>query len=833
MKTTIYIVDGSSFAYRAFYAIGQLSTHTGFPTNAVYGFTKMLNRLIDTRQPEYVAVAFDTGKPTFRHKQYEEYKAHRKPMPDELILQIPWIKKIIKAYNMPLIEIEGYEADDVIATMATMAEKEGFSVYIVTGDKDLMQLINTNIMVFNMSKEDIIYNNDKVIERYGVPPMQITQLLALTGDSSDNIPGVDGVGEKTASRLLQKYSSLDNIFENIEELSPKLKTAIKDQKEQVIRNLDLVSVRRDLAIDIHPNECILKGPNVNELKDIFRELEFKALLKGLLEKNSNEKELESTNYTEVNSHSQWNDVAKDLEGISTISLVQNSLAYERKGVLKTVYVVPDAEEKCRSFFQDEILRIVQDQNTKKYVYDLKSMLKGKDFQLKGPVFDAYIAGALLDIRAMEEESRDFAAFLYKEVPNLERKLIEEGMFDLYKRVELPLIEVLSSMENKGIKLDINLLQDLLKRVDRDLNYLGDSIYKSAGEEFNINSPKQLEHILFEKKKLPKGRKTKTGYSTDVDVLESLSKYHELPKLILEYRQLSKLKGTYIEPLPKLIDPSSCRLHTTFNQVGAVTGRLSSSNPNLQNIPIKTEIGRQVRRAFIPGETDLVLIGADYSQIELRILAHLSGDPILVKAFEEDKDIHAQTAQEIFGIDMPETVTEDIRRQAKIVNFGIIYGMGAKALSGQLGISMQEAQKFIDKYFERYPKVSEYIYGELRQAKESGYVLTMFGRKRKVPELSSGNQQLESFGRRVAINTPIQGSAADIIKIAMLNIHKKIEEQKLPLRMLLQIHDELIFEVPEKNAGEMEKFIKNEMENVVGLKVPLKANIKTGRSWADL
>jgi len=828
----IYIVDGSSFAYRAFYAIGQLSTHNGFPTNAVYGFIKILKKLVNTYNPDHMLITFDTGKPTFRHEQYQEYKAHRKPMPDELIAQIPWIKKTIKAYNIPLIEMSGYEADDVIATMAVNAEQKGFEVYIVTGDKDLMQLVNSNIKILNMAKEDIIYNKDKVVEKYGVEPEKIIQFLAVTGDASDNIPGVDGVGEKTAAKLLKQYGDINGIFSNLSQLTPKLKTAIENKKDQIMVNLELVSVKKDLDIGVSPEECIVKEPNMEDLKSIFKELEFKALLKELLEQNDVPKKIQNSNIINIKQLKEIKDVFNSLNNVSAVSIGEEEFSYEASDGIKTVCIHKDAEDEARKYFSNDILKILQNEKIKKYVYDLKSVVNKKSFEIKGYLFDVYIAESLLDMH-LTEKNPGFSAGLFESALDLEKKLEDEKLYDLYKKIELPLVQVLAEMERKGIKLDTKILQEFLKDIDIDLQRLTKSIYDSAGEEFNINSPKQLEYILFEKMKFTKGKKTKTGFSTDVDVLEALAKHHELPKHILEYRQLSKLKSTYLEPLPKIIDPYDKRIHTTFNQMGTVTGRLSSSNPNLQNIPIKTELGKQVRKAFVPGNPDFVLIGADYSQIELRVLAHLSEDPILIKAFQEDKDIHSQTAQEIFGIDMPAMVTSDFRRQAKIVNFGIIYGMGPKALSMQLEISMQEAKKFIDKYFQKYPKVSEYIDNELDQAIKYGYVKTMFGRKRKIPELTSGNPQIESFGRRIAVNTPIQGSAADIIKIAMINIYNKIKENDMSLFMLLQVHDELIFETPEKCADDMVRFIKKEMEEAIKLKVPLNVDVKVGKSWADL
>lgn len=825
---TIYLIDGSSFAYRAFYAIGQLSTRMGQPTNAVYGFTRILNRLIEKYNPEYLAIVFDTGKPTFRHERYEHYKAHRKPMPDELVSQMEWIKKVVTAYNIKVIEKEGYEGDDVIATLAVNAEREGFLVYIVTGDKDMMQLVNERILILNPSKdEDIVYDSKKVTEKFGVEPAGITELLALTGDSSDNIPGVQGIGEKTASRLIKQYGGLHGILENLDKVTPKIKDALELYKDRITENIELVTVKKNVLLDIQPGDCILKGPNTDILKDIYRELEFKVLLKELLEKDKPAVNPPADGETIVDSYEKWTDVFRGLKNVSALGITENSLAYEKDNDLRGVRLMPEPDTRI----WEDISKILQAPDIKKYGYDIKSLLREKGEDIKGSFFDVYLGGALLGAD-IPETYKDSAIDIYKAVPSLERDLINEGLFDLYHKIELPLLEVLLDMERKGIKLNIDILKKLSAELETDLGRLTEKIHKLAGEPFNINSPKQLEYILFEKLRLPAGRRTKTGYSTDADVLEKLSKFHELPGYILDYRQFNKLKGTYVDPLPELVNPVTGRLHTTFNQIGAATGRISSSNPNLQNIPIKTDLGRKIRQAFIP-EPGFLFLGADYSQIELRLLAHLSGDISLIKAFQEDKDIHAQTARELFGVSASENTAPELRRQAKIVNFGIIYGMGSKAMAEGLGLSIEEAQGFIDRYFERYPDVARYVEDELIQAKEHGYVVTMFGRKRRVPELSSSKPQIEALGRRIAVNTPIQGSAADIIKLAMINIYRKNREKGLNASMLLQIHDELIFEVPEESADEAVEFVREEMENVVRLKVPQKVDIKIGRSWADL
>lgn len=835
----LFLIDGNSFAYRAYYAIGHLSSAKGQATNAVYGFTKMLQKIFANYSPEYLAIAFDKGKGTFRHKKYEEYKAHRKPMPDDLVSQIPWIKKIVRAYNIPLLESDEYEADDIIAALAAMGKKKGLKVKIITGDKDMLQLVSDDIEVISPAKEDVVYDEKKVIERFGVAPKMIPELLALTGDSSDNIHGVPGIGEKTAAKLLQEYGGLSGLLDSVDSISSqKQKQSIKENIQNIKSNMELLVLMADIGLDVSADDCRKKDPDIDALKDIYRELEFKGLLEELLKTQG----ANNNGYSEVEiieDRKKWEDILNEIKKNAEIGITYGpagfGIAFKTGGGIRPAGVYTGA--------LDGIVSLLADPKIAVYGDDLKSLYKialENNAQINGRVFDVSIASYLLELHADKTEDNlsltDLAmqaARVLNDFFGLEKKLISEGLIDLYNSIELPLAEVLSSMEVKGIKIDTDVLEKLKIELERDIKKLTEKIFKTAGEEFNISSPKQLENILFEKLKLPSGRRTKTGFSTDVDVLTELMKYHQLPGLILDYRQLVKLLNTYIVPLPQMADKKDGRIHTTFDQTGTVTGRLSSYNPNLQNIPIKSELGKKIRRAFIPAKNDIVFLGADYSQIELRILAHLSGDKRLIQAFRGGKDIHTATAMDIFGLEEI-FIDQSMRRQAKVVNFGIIYGMGAVSLSKTLDIEVKEAQGYIDRYFQRYPEASAYIKRTLDSASSDGYVVTMFGRKRHVPELKSGKQQIQSFGRRIAVNTPIQGSAADIIKVAMININKRLRERhSLGASMLLQVHDELIFEVPSANADVLEALVKKEMEQAVSLKVPLKVEINIGQSWADL
>ena len=836
----LFLIDGSAFAYRAFYAIGELRNSKGQSTNAVYGFIKMLQKIIDVYKPTHLAIAFDRPKPTFRHEQYKEYKAHRKPTPDDLISQFPLIKKVINAFNIPLVEVDRYEADDVLATLARRAEEGKYEIKVVSNDKDLFQLVNENVKIIRTTKEDVVYDSAKVKERYGVIPEQIPDLLAVMGDASDNIPGVPGVGEKTGAKLLQQYGTVGKMIAEVDSIkSDRIKKSILEHQDQLRMNLELVTVRNDVPLDIDIESCKVAAPNTSLLKDLYRELEFKGLLKKMLNADGDKK---VKSEAAANSDVAWQDLFPLLQKKDRLSVVsvndQVVIAYEDKDDIK--YFVCTNEQQEKNNFWGLVGELLSDANKTVYTYGFKSIIK--KVPVNASYFDVAVAAYLLnpskndyslesilfEYLKEEREGEELAVGLYRLVPVLEKKLLGKRLFDLYKRIELPLIEVLAGMEAKGIKIDIKGLASLSTEVEGEIEFLTEKIYKLAEEEFNINSHKSLEKILFTKLNLPKRKKTKTGYSTDVDVLTELAGYHELPKLVLEYRQLAKLKGTYIDPLPKQVDPETSRLHTTFNQLVTATGRLSSTNPNLQNIPVKNELGRKIRGAFIPGTPDWCLLGADYSQIELRLLAHLSGDKGLIKAFQQNEDIHDNTALQLFSEVTPET-----RRKAKAVNFGIIYGMGARGLAKALRIGVKESQNFIDTYFKKYPGVASFIEDTLAEAKIYGYVSTMFGRKRWIPELLSMKPHEQAFGERVAVNTPLQGSAADIIKIAMISIHRKIKEEKLPINLLLQIHDELIFELPPEAEEQAKAIVRKEMEGAVELKIPLKVDVKVGKSWAEI
>ena len=835
----LFIIDGSAYAYRSFYAIRSLTNSKGQFTNAVYGFDKTLRRLIEAYSPSHLVVAFDAGGKTFRHEKYNEYKAQRKPMPDELVSQIPLIKEMVLAHKIPLVEIRGVEADDIMASLAQKAKEEGFKVTIVSGDKDMMQMVDEDISMLRQGKTDTMFDIKGVEEHYGVKPHQIIDFLSIVGDSSDNIPGVPGAGEKTAAKLLQEYGSIENILKNIDNISkPKIKKSFTDCGDKIKLNQFLVTVKRDIDVGISPDACVLKTPEPEELLKIYKELEFKGMIKELT-KNKTKKTEEKHSYDNTG----WEETIKEIEKSARISIILDNgaigIGYEKGGKMHSVCFGDDAG------IWDAINVFMQ--NKEKYVCsnDLKTILKRGDYKCE--IFDVSLAAYLLDPAgadySLESLSQKYldeaytgkgdidkdALKVYELVPVLEEKLKRKKLIDVYKRIELPLIGILAFMENKGIKVDASILKELSLQLGEEIDFLTEKIYGIAGEEFNINSHKDLEKILFTKLNLPKGKRTKTGYSTDVDVLTELKELHELPGHILEYRQAAKLKSTYIDPLPQQLDKENQRLHTTFNQTITATGRLSSTNPNLQNIPIKTDLGKRIRKAFIPGQSDWLFLSADYSQMELRILAHMSRDKTLIKAFNDGVDIHTATAKQLFG----EEISETYRRQAKIVNFGIIYGMGPRGLAKSLGIQVKEAKQFIDTYLKKYPGVARFMEEILDNAKIYGYVSTMFGRKRIIPELTSFKPQEQAMGERIAINTPIQGSAADIVKIAMINICKRLCKENIPVNLLLQIHDELLFELPPEYENILHSLVKQEMEQVVEMSVPLCVDIKVGKNWAEL
>ncbi len=887
---TLYLIDGNSFFYRAFYAIKRLSNSKGFPTNAIYGFTSMIIKVLKEKTPDYFAIAFDTPAPTVRHKAYEEYKAHRPSMPDDLRAQIQPIKDIVSAFRIPSLEIPGYEADDILGTLAKKGEKEGLDVYILTGDKDMYQVLSSRIRLYDNMKDKVTEEKD-IIKRFGVKPEQIPEIMALTGDTSDNIPGVPGIGEKTAVSLIKEFGNLDNLIENCSKIKkPKLRAATSENIDNIKLSLMLTTLDTNVPVDVSIKELKKREPEWEKLSEFFRLFEFSSLLKSIPE--SIYTRTEKTDYITVLKENELenlinsiksNDSAKLEIAVDTETTSRSPITAELVGISLAAqpgkaYYIPLAhsydkapEQLSKQYVLKQLSAVLENPEIEKTGHNIKYDLiifRNAKIHLKGIAFDTMIASYLLNPNKSRHNLEDtvmqylaFKKLSFNDVTNnnknnfkevriekaaeyagedaaatlklrniLEPALKKEGLDNLFHNIEMPLIEVLADMEIAGIKIDLSLMKTLSKELKTEIAGIEKRIYFLAGEEFNINSPKQLQEILFEKLGLRTIKKTKTGFSTNVDVLEQLSFEHDLPKEILEHRTLSKLKNTYVDALPKIVNPKTGRLHTSFNQTITATGRLSSSGPNLQNIPIRSKRGQRIREAFI-AEDGYQLLSSDYSQIELRILAHLSRDQVLIDVFKKDGDIHTRTASEIFGV-KPENVSTEMRRRAKTVNFGIIYGISPYGLGRQLGISFEEAKGYIDAYFERHKGVKDFMSKLIEDSTKTGYALTIFNRKRAIPELKSTNRNTRQLGERLAINTPVQGSAADIIKLSMLNIWEKLKKDRLKTRMLLQVHDELLFEVSIEEKNKVKKLIKEEMEKVVELHVPLKVDIDIGKNWAE-
>ena len=886
-RPKLFLIDGSSYLFRAFYAIGHLSNSKGLPTNATFGFIQMLLKVLKEHRPDYLAVIFDSKAPTFRSEVYKEYKANRPAMPEALTPQIPYIKKIIEGYRIALLEMEGYEADDLIGTVAKRLESE-VDVVIITGDKDILQLVSDRIQVYDTMKEKR-FGVEEVIQRFGVSPEQVVEVMGLSGDAIDNIPGVPGIGEKTAIQLIKAYGSIENLLIHVEEIPrKKLKEYLKTHGDLARLSRQLATIHTNAPVRCQLKDFSLSPPDLKSLKEIFKELEFNKLLKELFQEKTslsagrvyrlitdrNEllallEELRkaacfSIDLETTSPYPMW----ADLVGIS-LSCAPHQAFYIPLGHQhrETTQQLP------LSWVLEQLKPILEDRGVKKVGQNIKYewiVLKGYGIRLQGIDGDTMIASYLLNptkhnhnLSEIAQEYLDRSVMSYKEVVGsgmkavtfdqieLEKardyscedadvtlqlshllfpKLKEGGFKDLFDHVETPLITVLAIMEMNGVKIDLDLLQEYSKEIETQLQQKIERIYGLAGEVFNINSSQQLGKILFDKLKLPVAKKTKTGYSTDVGVLTKLSLQHDLPLEILGYRNLSKLKSTYIDALPKLIHPKTGRVHTSYNQTVTATGRLSSSDPNLQNIPIRAEEESRIRQAFIP-EKGWSIVSADYSQIELRILAHLSQDETLMEAFQKEEDIHARTASEIFEVPI-EKVTPPMRREAKVINFGIIYGMSAYGLSQQLRTDPKIAQAYIDEYFKKYTGVQTYIEKSLEEARQKGYVMTLLHRRRYLPDIHSPTVAIRQATERMAINTPLQGTAADIIKVAMIHIQNRIEELGLSAKMIMQVHDELVFEVSEEELQNAFPMIQNEMETVMELSVPLKISIHSGKNWAE-
>jgi len=877
-KPLLAVVDGSNYLYRAYYAIPALTNSKGFPTNAIYGFTTMLLKLLRDLEPDYVVVTFDVKGPTVRHEEYEEYKATRKPMPEDLIPQVQRIKDVIRAFSICVLEKQGVEADDLIGTLTLRASSLGWRAALVSGDKDLMQLVGDDVRLVDTMK-DKVYDAAAVKEKFGVGPDKVVEILGLMGDTSDNIPGVPGIGPKTAQRLIEEYGTVETVIANSENLrNVKLRESFRRYADQARLSRKLALIRTDIDIDFDFQNAARKEPDHERLTELFSEFEFSTLLQQI--KANSAKPARECRI--VGDNAALAELVGQLSGCREFAC---DLIWEKDPPDRLIgmgvnaggasFYLPLGHKGTGSQLQRaEVLTGLQpvfsNPGIQKYVYDLKTALVSLDgftveaaddlqlgAYLLNPARHSYeldevaweylherIPGAA-DVTGGKGKSFTFAAVTVDKMaeysaersesiaalaPVIFRQLRETGAESLYRDVEMPLLFTLAAMEKKGVRVDTALLKQMSEELAQLLSLSEEKIYRLAGEKFNINSPKQLQAILFEKLNLPKGKKTKEGYSTDVDVLSELAKSHELPAEILAYRSLAKLKSTYVDALPALINPQTGRIHTSYNQTVAATGRLSSSNPNLQNIPIRTMEGKRIRQTFIadPGS---ILISADYSQIELRVLAHLSEDATLLEAFATDEDIHTRTASDVFGV-FPQMVSPDMRRQAKVINFGILYGMSAFGLARELGVSQKMAQAYIDGYFDRYKKVRAFLDGILEGARRDGYVCTLLNRRRYLPELKSNVPSVRQFAERMAINTPIQGTAADLIKVAMVNIDTLLIRRNLSARLIMQVHDELIVEAPVKEKEEVMALVKKEMEEVIKLRVPLKVEIAAGANWDE-
>ena len=840
-EKSFFLIDATAFCYRAFYALRDLSTSAGQPTNAVYGFINILNKVLKEQKPDYLVCCFDLSRDTFRLKKFAQYKLQRPAMPDSLISQIPLIKEVIGAYGVPIFEKAGFEADDLIAQLARKAALRSLAVTIVSSDKDILQLVGKRISVFSPNKDGgVLYDLAKVKERFGVAPERLVDIIVLMGDVADNIPGVPGIGDKTAQKLIQEFGSLDKLLKNISKVKPeKTKEMILEHRQRIKLNKQLISLDQELDLDLDLEKAKTGQPDYARLASIFKKLEFKKLLGEL---PSGVDKTVPTNLCSCNPV----ELTALLKHCEEIAIYGSSA--------EDLFFAIENKFFSGKLAQAQLHLAISDLRIKKTGHDLKKLkvaLFREGLILNGLDFDVMIAAYLLNpsrtsyaledlalenlgefIRQGSLQAKEALALVTRLKVPLLKALEEKDLSKLFFDLEMPLVSILAQMEQDGIKLDLALLKNLSQDIQQRLIKLISDIYEASGTQFNINSPKQLGQVLFVKLGLPVIKKTKTGPSTDEEVLKRLSDKHVLAVLLLEYRQLTKLKNTYVDALPKLVDSSDGRVHTSFNQTGTETGRLSSSNPNLQNIPIKTDIGAKIRQAIITSSEKTCLLSCDYSQIELRVLAHLCGDHALIEAFSRNQDVHCLTAALIYNL--PESkIKPQMREVAKRVNFGIIYGQSAYGLSKDLDIPINQAQDFIDAYFLRYPKVKEFIDAQIKKAQTEGFVSTLLGRRRYIPEINNKNMGLRQFAQRQAVNTPIQGTASDLIKLAMIKIGVQIKERALKAKMILQIHDELVFDLPVLELNILAQSVKVEMEQVMKLEVPIKVDMKKGANWLQM
>lgn len=828
-KGTIYLVDGTSLCYRSFFAI-KLSNSKGFPTGAIYGFFQTLKKITSTYKPEYIGICFDVSRKTFRQEKFKDYKITRPPLPDSLKVQIPLLKKLIALLGMTLVEKEGFEADDIIASLTKKALKDGFKVVIVSSDKDIYQLLDGEaVVIFNPSR-DALLGEDDFLKEYGFSPEHIIDYLALTGDSVDNIPGARGIGKVNGAKLVKEFGRVEKVFDNIDKIDGRIKKILLENRENIFLSKELATLETR-AVEIGWDALRLKEPQYLKLYKLFSELEFKSLLKEMPRESLN--------------------VATDVHSAHSLDFLNkqtNTLIFYSDG--SYAYLCDAEDNRVYKTSLDTAKSVLENEEIKKVSHDFKKQMSYlQDISMRGIWFDTKVAAYLIDSSLLDY---DIAPLLvrYEEgflsdippeaMPYCIRKLYqilypklkEAQLESLFFEVEMPLIYVLKHMERCGINVDSKVLSGLLKDVEKRLGEISAQVFKIAKREFNLNSPQQLSAVLFGELKIPPVKKTKTGYSTDEEVLTKLALTYPIAQLILEYRELNKLTTTYVVPLIEQVKSQGGRLHATFNQTATQTGRLSSSSPNLQSIPVKGRFSAYLRSAFVSSFPDGRILSADYNQIELRILAHYSGEPLLIEAFNNNVDIHRYTASVLFGVNERE-ITDEQRDSAKRVNFGIIYGMSSYGLAKELNISADEAQAFIQGYFLRYPLVKGYIDSVLKKAEETGFVTTILGRRRYLPEIKSQDLHLKEFAQRQAINTPIQGSCADLIKVAMVRIYEAFRENNLKARIIIQIHDELVFDVPVEELEKVTEIVKRNMEESIPLKVPIRVNIRIGKNWAEL